>query len=490
MHCLAKYENWSRSRKEVDLAVPHSFPRQVLVILLTLQQHQEWKVRHGGLLGVKYLVAVRRDLIATLLPELLPVICAGLQDDADDVRAAAAEALAPISSDLVKMQFEYVSNVVRILWDTLTVLDDLTVSTSSILTLLAGILTEASAAGHPDFSSNAESKPTSELVERLWPFFRHTLVPVRRAVLQTLESLAISVPEQWVEAKLAPTLRFIFQNILIESSDDVKELSIKLWKTMIDGRQPDNLVRIITNHFGPWCGQLVTPAGIQLDQAHYLSVKPLPKSAPAVVPAAVVKKEEDRPSKKRKKEKVGWETGGMPMKKPEPPAKAMVGGPEQEMTPDPAKVLASRWAGAGALGYIVACAADANTANHIAAAIKELVATKSSVRRQCGTWLTAEWGMCLSTAAATTAVPVPKPVFAVMMDLLTNKAAFGAIEELMGLLRRMRSDVAGLLQVSALGLKWLAAPLSVYSPDVSAYIEGSDRIFCIYLPATYQPMPV
>ena len=426
--------------------------KQILSILLTLQQHHEWKVRHGGLLGVKYLVAVRRDLIATLLPELLPVICAGLQDTSDDVRAAAAEALAPVSGDLVKLHFENVSNVVRILWDTLIELDDLTVSTSSILTLLASVLTEASAAGHPNFSSDADAKPTSELVKRLWPFFRHTLVPVRRAVLQTLERLALSVPEQWVEKQLAPTLRFIFQNILIETSDDVKQLSIRLWKTILKGRAPDNVVQTIKHHFGPWCGQLVTPAGVQLDPAHYLSVKPLLKATPgaaAAATAAAAKQAEPttkRPAKRPKKEKKGWETdGSMPMKKPVPPAKALVGGPEQELAPDAAKVLAARWAGACALGHILSCTRDGGTINHTAIAIKELVTTKSSVRRQCGTWITAEWGMRLLETQ--TPNLVPKPIQASMMDILTKKEVSDvAIEELMGLLRRMRGHVAGMLQ--------------------------------------------
>lgn len=33
---------------------------------------RHWQVRHGGLLGVKYLVAVRADLVASLLDALLP----------------------------------------------------------------------------------------------------------------------------------------------------------------------------------------------------------------------------------------------------------------------------------------------------------------------------------------------------------------------------------------------------------------------------------
>lgn len=33
---------------------------KVLVILLKLQSYDQWQVRHGGLLGLKYMLAVRK----------------------------------------------------------------------------------------------------------------------------------------------------------------------------------------------------------------------------------------------------------------------------------------------------------------------------------------------------------------------------------------------------------------------------------------------
>jgi TATA-binding protein-associated factor len=92
----------------------------VLKLLRRLQDQPQWEVRHGSLLvtdlllcdrtlrvscrvctltsqGVKYLVAVRADLSESLLPLLLPICVRGLDDSDDDVRAAAAEALLPIT---------------------------------------------------------------------------------------------------------------------------------------------------------------------------------------------------------------------------------------------------------------------------------------------------------------------------------------------------------------------------------------------------------
>jgi len=46
-------------------------------VLLLLLQQQKWEIRHGGLLGLKYLIAVRKDLVQLLLPRALPSIIQG-----------------------------------------------------------------------------------------------------------------------------------------------------------------------------------------------------------------------------------------------------------------------------------------------------------------------------------------------------------------------------------------------------------------------------
>lgn len=87
--------------------------------------------------GVKYLVALRADIIPHILPSLLPVIMRGLSDEDDDVRAAAAEALLPISDVVIAQAPDQLLPLLNILWSSLLDLDDLTASTSSIMKLLA-----------------------------------------------------------------------------------------------------------------------------------------------------------------------------------------------------------------------------------------------------------------------------------------------------------------------------------------------------------------
>lgn len=113
----------------------------VVEILLSLVQQSEWEVRHGGLLGIKYLLVVRDDLIQTLLPKTINNILTGLFDQVDDVGAVAASTLIPIVAWLPKLlNTDNVSNIVKILWDLLLDQDELTSACNSFMGLLAAIL--------------------------------------------------------------------------------------------------------------------------------------------------------------------------------------------------------------------------------------------------------------------------------------------------------------------------------------------------------------
>ena len=122
--------------------------RKVLSILIKLQEHNQWQVRHGGLLGLKYMLAVRKvrlsklftveqkkphlslfvlscflfmkingiigysqDMAIELLPHTLPWILNGLQDGDDDVRAVTAAALLPVAELMGKSYPQEVSSI-------------------------------------------------------------------------------------------------------------------------------------------------------------------------------------------------------------------------------------------------------------------------------------------------------------------------------------------------------------------------------------------
>ena len=111
-------------------------------IVLRLVKHTDWECRHGGLLAVKYLLAVRTDMAHTLLPRLYPQIFSGLTDNADDVVATAASALLPVTNLIITLIPQSVPTLCDQLWAQLLELDDLTSSTHSIMALLAELLSQ------------------------------------------------------------------------------------------------------------------------------------------------------------------------------------------------------------------------------------------------------------------------------------------------------------------------------------------------------------
>ena len=71
---------------------------QAAEALLTMQARDVWEVRHGAMLGLKYLLAVRADLLPSLLPRAAPTVTSSRRTD--DRRpcvttAAAASASSP-----------------------------------------------------------------------------------------------------------------------------------------------------------------------------------------------------------------------------------------------------------------------------------------------------------------------------------------------------------------------------------------------------------
>ena len=100
-----------------------------------------WQVCHGGMLGLKYLSAVRTDLLtqnAPLLDGVVRAVMRGLADHDDDVRAVSAATLIPIASEFITLRPHAVDDLINVVWECLSHLkDDLSASTGSVMDLLA-----------------------------------------------------------------------------------------------------------------------------------------------------------------------------------------------------------------------------------------------------------------------------------------------------------------------------------------------------------------
>ncbi|CAG8530565.1 8145_t:CDS:10 [Ambispora leptoticha] len=229
-----------------------------------------WEVRHAGMLGLKYAVAVRRDLVELMLEGTVGAVVLGLKDADDDVRAVAASILLPIADSFIKLSAHNIPEVVTVLWDCLKDLkDDLTASTANVMDLLAKLFSFPSVLDYMRKAAASDpSHSLKTLVPRLYPFFRHTITSVRTAVLNTLLTfLGMEGVDEWVDDQV---FRLVFQNMIVEEKRDVLDLSLQLWSKLLNHTTSDdgnNKITLYTaSHIRNWFSIIMTPLGTPLPQ--------------------------------------------------------------------------------------------------------------------------------------------------------------------------------------------------------------------------------
>lgn len=228
-----------------------------------------WEVCHGGMIGLRYLVAVRSDLLIKengLMDGVVEAVMKGLGDFDDDVRAVSAATLTPIAKEFVALRPASLDRLMNIVWDCLSDLrDDLSASTGSVMDLLAKLCSfpEALVA----MKSNAARDPQhsfTSLVPRLYPFLRHTITSVRSAVLRALQTfLHIDGDDTrgWIDGRI---LRLVFQNLLVERNEQTLSLSLDVWYVLSSALLEDGPHRYwseFENHWHDTLAMALHPIG-------------------------------------------------------------------------------------------------------------------------------------------------------------------------------------------------------------------------------------
>ena len=201
--------------------------------------HPVWEVCHGGMIGMRYLVAVRKDLLVedpSLMDGVLQAVMKGLCDWDDDVRSVSAATLIPITDEVVTSRTSSLGSLMNIVWDCLSNMqDDLSASIGSVMDLLAKLCTSAQVLDAMKANAaNDSASSFTNLVPRLYRFLRHTITSVRSAVLRALQTFLRLEGEgtnDWVDAR---AMRLVFQNLLVERNEDVLKLSIQVWSELLD----------------------------------------------------------------------------------------------------------------------------------------------------------------------------------------------------------------------------------------------------------------
>lgn len=284
-----------------------------------------WEVRHAGLLGIKYEVAVRSDVVEEervgtedevkvkggfetrvivktetvgedvgitsdaevqmkeewgikteaqpldrgpqhILQDVVDAAVLGLGDRDDDVRSVAASCLIPVATHLVRQLPTCLSQVLAVLWNCLgDMKDDLSSSVGAVMDLLGKLVSYEEVI---DILGNSStSLPLTDLAPKLFPFFRHTIPTVRLAVVETLHSFmnVTSLPNDWVST---PLLRLLFQNLVVEERTDIRDATVAAWNTAIDllRLQPGWMESAIDSpQLLEWFETMMSPMGSPID---------------------------------------------------------------------------------------------------------------------------------------------------------------------------------------------------------------------------------
>ncbi|KAJ7739654.1 SNF2 superfamily chromatin remodeling protein [Mycena maculata] len=290
-----------------------------------------WEVRHAGLLGIKYEVAVRSDLFATkervkvealadamavdaegdvkvedegeslkseeadgavkyeekvkqeeevgsdfdetgreVLRGVVEAAILGLGDRDDDVRSVAASCLLPVAEHLVEQLPEALDRVLVVLWHCLSDMkDDLSSSVGAVMDLLGKLVSYDKVI--TILADETVALPLKELAPTLFPFFRHTIPNVRLAVVKTLYSfMAVpTLPREWIKAEF---LRLLFQNLVAEERADIRDASLAAWRmtlTVLAGK-PGWMEEVVTQQIIlDWYAIMMTPLGVAIDPATF-----------------------------------------------------------------------------------------------------------------------------------------------------------------------------------------------------------------------------
>ncbi|KIW24153.1 uncharacterized protein PV07_09885 [Cladophialophora immunda] len=228
-----------------------------------------WEVCHGGMIGLRYFVAVRKDLLlrhSKLLDGVVTAVMHGLAHPDDDVKSVSAATLVPIAGELTTMRPDALGQVISVVWDCLLDMqDDLSASTGAVMDLLATLCSHHEILEAMRINAAEDPEQSFEkLVPRLYPFLRHTIISVRMAVLKALVTflnLSNVGNMEWVGGRV---VRLIFQNMLLERNEGVLWMSFEVWKALISFMERQGFSAFVADlerHITPMVGAVIQPIG-------------------------------------------------------------------------------------------------------------------------------------------------------------------------------------------------------------------------------------
>eukprot|EP00474_Spongospora_subterranea_P005158 CRZ05616.1 hypothetical protein [Spongospora subterranea] len=209
---------------------PETTVMLVMERLLYLSMREEWELRHSGFLALKYVFAVRGDVVANRFVDITPALLKGLNDSSDDVRAIVADSLQSIIHIAVTASNSLLPSLLSTLWNTITHYDDLSAATASVLQALYFFYS------YPETVACHLDLTLGDYIPRIWPCLSHSTVAVRMTALQTLLQIVDALPgsASWFTEELQRSwLLAQFQALVFEEDPTAVEASLQLWRSLV-----------------------------------------------------------------------------------------------------------------------------------------------------------------------------------------------------------------------------------------------------------------
>ncbi|XP_022646196.1 TATA-binding protein-associated factor 172-like isoform X2 [Varroa destructor] len=259
------------------------------ILLKMADSRDSWEARHGGLLGIKYLLAISGqtsstpvgDNVApgsgcatvgrdTWLPRVFGPLFASLQDANDDISAVAAAAFLPIIEDLPRLLPQQILPLSERLWTCLKEMDELSSSTHSILSLLSHLLPHVCKLRNKTAVENIDDDGpwvSPGKIALLWPFLDHHSFNVRVSVLDSLRTIAATEGEgsPLVTTQLSPALRLLFQRSLLETEPVATKAVQQVWVSILRSANLSHLLFSACPLLAGWLCLTMHPAKMAVD---------------------------------------------------------------------------------------------------------------------------------------------------------------------------------------------------------------------------------
>lgn len=253
-----------------------------------------WEIRHSGIMILKYTIAATSGVtlkkannndsmknLHLIFQLLFDNILNCIRDKDDDVRQVASAALEPVSKYLKQLLNEsQLESLIRILIDVLSEIDDLSMSSANIMSLLSDLLsTEESSVDIKRIFLKLLNNQS--IIPRLLPFLQHSNLAIRQTTLETINKIIIAIDEtneqkntnrfELMEKSenLSLLFRLLYQQSILLSSEYsfrlIEPNLVKLWKTLCVKLSSHCLINVCFPYITTWLSLLMYPSNQPID---------------------------------------------------------------------------------------------------------------------------------------------------------------------------------------------------------------------------------